>query len=202
MRRRRMHGRLRRKSSCKPSPLKSDPKKSSIELAAEHGPKFDIPKDSQEYIDQDKVDFAATRKDYDVNKYKDKVKIEEAERTGVSNIQKLQTGLTAAEFAEGPIGTIAGGANMLISGGRGMYHAVRGEGAEAVSNFTDAGLSLAGVLPIVGNIATASKGGKALKIAGRVGQARHMDDGIQIVTGRKVGDALSPEKNIIKKLNK
>ena len=89
---------------------------------------------------------------------------------------------------------------MLISGGRGIYHAVRGEGAEAVSNFTDAGLSLAGVLPIVGNIATASKGGKALKIAGRVGQARHMDDGIQIVTGRKVGDALSPEKNIIKKL--
>ena len=192
MRRRRMHGKRRRRSSCKPSPLKSnheavaDPEyvKRQMELDKEPGIK-----QGPGYRD---LGGGVLRPDADPR------------LKGVSTIQKVQSGITGLEFVEGPVGTIAGGVNALISGGRGIYHAVRGDTAESASNFLDAKLSIAGIAPVVGNIATTTKTAKAAKALGRFGALRHGDNAIDIVSGGKtdVGNFFSPEVDIIKKATK
>ena len=197
MRRRRIHGHRRRKSSCEPSPLKHITSMKSEDLHDHPHSDVSEAKTDPDYVKRKiELDKQPSIKQAPGKSHK--------ETKDVSNIQKLQSGLTTAEFVEGPVGTIAGGVNMLISGGRGIYHAVRGETAEAASNFTDAGLSVAGLVPGLGIAATTAKQAKYLKNAGRLGQARHMDDAVDIVSGGKtnVGDILSPEKKGVKYLGR
>ena len=199
-RRKRMHGKKRRKSSCAPF-------KDVISMKAEDQHDHDADGNHPEKSNEAVADPDYVKRQMELDK---QPSIKQApgesykETEGVSNVQKLQSGLTTAEFVEGPIGTIAGGVNALISGGRGIYHAVRGETAEAASNFTDAGLSAAGIVPGLGIAATTAKQAKYLRAAGKYGQARHMDDAVDIVSGGKtnVGDILSPEKKGIKYLGR
>ena len=108
MRRKRIHGHRRRKSSCKPSPLKHVTSMKSEDL-------HDHPHSD---VSEAKADPNYVKRQIELDK---QPSIKQApgkahkETKDVSNIQKLQSGLTTAEFVEGPIGTIAGGVNALIS---------------------------------------------------------------------------------------
>ena len=99
-----------------------------------------------------------------------------------SNIQKVQSALTGAELIPdaGPYAavasSVAGGINAGISLGRSGYHYLKGEKNEGWSNLVDAGLSGAGMIPVLGYSATTTKAAKAAKAAGKYGQARHLDD--------------------------
>jgi hypothetical protein len=193
--RKRMHGRRRHPSRCtapfkhvdvsKPADHKHG-KETKVQTEAVADPKE---ADRQQYLESQPSVKQAPGKPYQ-------------EPKDVSTVQKFQSALTPVEFVEGPVGAVAGAINMLVSGGRGTYHAIRGEGAESASNFTDASLSLTGIVPGFGIAATTAKQAKYLRAASKYGQARHMDDAVEIVTGAKVGDVLSPEKGIIKKLTK
>lgn len=99
---------------------------------------------------------------------------------------------------------VAGAANAVISGGRGVYHTLKGEHEQAQGNYTDAVLSVGGIAPLAGNYATALKVGKntsrALTAGGYYGRARHIDDVPDVVTGGKTnfGNLLSFEVDAAK----
>ena len=86
-----------------------------------------------------------------------------------SNLQEVQTALTAAEYVPGAIGTVSGGANAALSTGLAVKNLLTGDFEGAKTAGIDAGLSIAGVIPgPTGWAATTSK------VAGHAGAARHL----------------------------
>lgn len=94
----------------------------------------------------------------------------------ISNVQKVQSFLTGVELIPdvhplaAAASSVAGVANGFISLTRSGLDYAKGDKEKGWSNLVDAGLSYAGAAPVAGYGATLAK------VAGKYGQARHLDD--------------------------
>ena len=149
MRRRRMHGHLRRRSSCKPSPLKH--KKGE-------GWAHDFKTDDEYH----KNDSGITEATADPKKAATEDTKFETIPQEYSTMDKVQDALSVAGMSPG-YGIAADGVNFLISGVRGIGSLLSGDLESAKKHGIQAGFSAGGAIPVAGQYITSVNLGRRAK---------------------------------------
>ena len=159
MRRRRIHGHIRRRSSCKPSPLKHV----DMSLPADHSHGNEAVADPKKAATED-TRFEESPSWWERN-------------YGEEASDAKQDALTLAGTSPGVIGMGADAANTIISGGRLIYNAVKGDFNKVGKHAVNLGLNATSFVP----------GTEAVAI-GRLSQSQALAN-----TGTKVYDEFFKE---------
>ena len=176
MRRRRMHGHLRRRSSCKPSPLKHiiSMKKEDQHSHNKDGshPKKDTSKTNEAEVD---IDYVKRQAELDKQpSIRQAPGSSQAKKDDeYSTMDKVQDALSVAGMSPG-YGIVADGANFLISGVRGIGSLHSGDLESAKEHGIQALFSAGGAIPNAGQaITTANLGRRAKGVADTAGMLGH-----------------------------
>tara|TARA_R100001129_G_scaffold149091_1_gene110964 strand:- start:128 stop:742 length:615 start_codon:yes stop_codon:yes gene_type:complete len=170
MRRRRMHGHLRRRSSCKPSPLKHK---------EGEGWAHDFKTDAEYHKDDSKKDTSKTSEaEVDIDYVKRQAELDKQpsirqapgssrakKDDEYSTMDKVQDALSVAGMSPG-YGIVADGANFLISGVRGIGSLLSGDLESAKEHGVQALFSAGGAIPIAGQAITTANLGRRTKAVG------------------------------------
>ena len=148
MRRRRMHGKRRRRSSCKPSPLKH-----IISMKKEdqhpHNKDGSHPKKDTSKASEADADYVKRQMELDKQPGFRQAPDAPDKDSEYSTIDKVQDALSVAGMSPG-YGIVADGANFLISGVRGIGSLLSGDLESAKKHGIQAAFSAGGAIPIVG----------------------------------------------------
>ena len=166
MRRKRMHGKRRRRSSCKPSPLKHiiSMKKEDQHPHNKDGshPKKDTSKASEADADYVKRQ-AELDKQPSIRQAPGSSRAKKDDE--YSTMDKVQDALSVAGMSPG-YGIVADGANFLISGVRGIGSLLSGDLESAKEHGIQALFSAGGAIPIAGQAITTANLGRRTKAVG------------------------------------
>ena len=170
MRRKRMHGKRRRRSSCKPSPLKH-----IISMKKEdqhpHNKDGSHPKKDTSKASEADADYVKRQMELDKQPSirqapgSSRTKKDTKKDDEYSGIDKVQDALSVAGMSPG-YGILADGANFVISGARGIGSLLSGDLESAKEHGIQALFSAGGAIPIAGQAITTANLGRRTKAVG------------------------------------